>query len=273
MTSRISLLLLVLSSSPLCAQTPAAKLEPSNAKELAQKKTAADWDHAADDKRKAAMSPEELAWEKVLEENLGSFYLPIHKREKIQGKSNAWDFVKDDPKLPRVLLIGDSVSRAYTQAVRKSLEGKANIHRAPENCGPTRNGLKKLDIWLGDGKWDLIHFNFGIHDRATPPADYEKNLREIVARLKKTNAKLIWATTTPIPPDSPQYDAKPMVRLNEIALTIMKENGAAIDDLYNHILPTLAEHQNPKDVHFNAAGYDKLAAKVTESIAENLPAK
>ena len=26
---------------------------------------------------------------------------------------------------------------------------------------------KKIDIWLGEGKWDVIHFNFGIYDRAT----------------------------------------------------------------------------------------------------------
>jgi acyl-CoA thioesterase-1 len=64
-----------------------------------------------------------------------------------------------------------------------------------------------------------------------------------------------------------------MVKLDEIALTVMKENGVVIDDLHNHILPTLSEHQNPKDVHFNAAGYDKLAAKVTSSILESLSAK
>ena len=54
------------------------------------------------------------AWERTLQENLGGFYLPIHKREKVRGTPNAWDFVEDDPKLPRVLLIGDSVSRGYT---------------------------------------------------------------------------------------------------------------------------------------------------------------
>ena len=57
--------------------------------------------------------------------------------------------MKDEPGLPRVLLIGDSVCRGYTLAVRKALAGKANVHRAPENCGPTANGIKKLDIWLG----------------------------------------------------------------------------------------------------------------------------
>ncbi|MEI7732185.1 MAG: hypothetical protein WCO56_21600 [Verrucomicrobiota bacterium] len=46
-----------------------------------------------------------------MQENLGNFYLPIHKRDKLAGRSTAWDFVADNPKLPRVLLIGDSVSR------------------------------------------------------------------------------------------------------------------------------------------------------------------
>ncbi len=84
----------------------------------------------------------------------------------------------DVPGRPRVLLIGDSVSRGYTLATRKELAGRASVHRAPENCGPTANGLKKLDAWLGAGKWDVIHFNFGIHDRATPLADYESRLDE-----------------------------------------------------------------------------------------------
>ena len=66
----------------------------------------------------AKLTPAEQAWEKTLQDHLGSFYLPLHKRDKIAGRSNAWDFVQDDPKLPRVLLIGDSVSRGYTQAAR-----------------------------------------------------------------------------------------------------------------------------------------------------------
>src|SRR5690606_1319408 len=138
----------------------------TNAAEAAAKK--AEEDRRLDEQYQAvvkSLSPEEQAWEQVLQENLGSFYLPLHKKDKVAGRSNAWDFVKDDPRLPRVLLIGDSVSRGYTAAVRKALAGKANVHRAPANCGPTSLGLNKLDVWLGSGKWDVIHFNFGIHDR------------------------------------------------------------------------------------------------------------
>src|SRR5512133_119554 len=72
--------------------------------------------------------------------------------------------VTDVPGLPRVLLIGDSISMGYTLPVRTLLAGKANVHRPPENCGDTARGVKSLDKWLGDGKWDVIHFNFGLHD-------------------------------------------------------------------------------------------------------------
>src|SRR6266480_369829 len=58
--------------------------------------------------------------------------------------------VTDDPKLPRVLLIGDSISMGYTVPVQELLKGKANVHRVPENGGPTTNGLAKLKAWLGE---------------------------------------------------------------------------------------------------------------------------
>ena len=219
----------------------------------------------------AKLSPAEQAWEAVLQKQLGSFYLPLHKRDKIAGKSNAWDFVKDDPKLPRVLLIGDSVSRGYTQPTRKALAGKANVHRAPANCGPTASGLKNLDVWLGEGKWDVIHFNFGIHDRATPAADYVKRLEEIVVRLEKTGAKLIWASTTPIPDNPAQKQtAASIVEKNALAAEIMKKHGIPTDELFAAMTPRLAEFQPPLDVHFTGAGYDFLGATVGEAILSRL---
>ncbi|MEX2213695.1 MAG: SGNH/GDSL hydrolase family protein, partial [Phycisphaeraceae bacterium] len=139
---------------------------------------------------------------------------PLFAQAKKQGP---FDPIEDNPKLPRVLLIGDSISIGYHLDVRAMLEGKANVHRPPTNCGPTTNGLKSLDAWLKTGgaekKWDVIHFNWGLHDlkyqnekgtlvdvkagkQQVPPEDYEKNLRELVAKLKKTGAKLIWCATT-----------------------------------------------------------------------------
>jgi lysophospholipase L1-like esterase len=219
----------------------------------------------------AKLPPDEQAWEHTLQANLGNSYLPIHKRERVRGIPNAWTYVKDDSKLPRVLLIGDSISRGYTMATRTALVGKANIHRAPENCGSTSNGLKKLDVWLGDGKWDVIHFNFGIHDRATPPAQYEERLEKIVARLQKTGAKLVWASSTPIPKDdAKKLTPESIVERNAIAARVMQKHGIAVDDLFTIITPHLATVQNPHDAHFTGKGYQLLGGQVAESIKASL---
>ena len=253
------------------------KSEPTNAQEAAAKDLAdrkAAQDKVVEERYQAwcaKLSPEAQAWEKVLQQQLGGFYLPAHKRDKIAGKSNAWDFVADDPKLPRILLIGDSVSRGYTLPTRAALAGVANVHRAPANCGPTLAGLKNLDVWLGEGKWDVIHFNFGIHDRATPPADYVKRLEEIVARLEKTGAKLVWASTTPIPDNPAQKQtARSIVDRNALAAEVMRRHGIPVDDLFTVITPRLATLQNPNDVHFNAAGYDFLGAQVAAALRSAL---
>lgn len=258
----------VLTSNSSFAQKQASSGEPTNAKEAAAKKAAED---AATEKAYQALvaklPPEQREWEKILQENLGNFYLPIHKREKIKGRSNAWDFVKDDPKLPRVLLIGDSVSRAYTLGVRTLLAGKANVHRAPANCGPTATGLKKIDVWLGDGKWDLIHFNFGIHDRRTPIAEYSQRLEQLVGRMEKTGAKLVWASTTPIPDDpETKQTAASIVERNQAAAEVMKRHGIATDDLFTFITPHLKAAQLPNNVHFKPEGYQLLSQKVADSI-------
>jgi lysophospholipase L1-like esterase len=256
-------------------KTAASKGEPTNAKEAAAQKAAAD---AALERKYqawvATLPPEQQAWERVLQENLGGFYLPLHQRDKLAGRSNAWDFVADDPRLPRVLLIGDSVSRGYTQATRKALAGKANVHRAPANCGPTATGVKKIDVWLGDGKWDVIHFNFGIHDRNTALADYAQRLEQLIVRMKQTGAILVWASTTPIPDDPPKKQtAASIVERNRIAAEIMKKHGIATDDLFSAITPHLATMQNPNDVHFNESGYSFLGSKVAESIQQALRQK
>jgi lysophospholipase L1-like esterase len=265
-------LLAALLFAPLYAAEP-PKGEPTNAAEAAAQKAKAD---ALIEERYQALvaqlPPDQQAWERVLQDQLGGFYLPLHKRGKVAGQSSAWDFVQDDPELPRVLLIGDSVSRGYTQATRNALAGKANVHRAPANCGPTASGLKNMEAWLGDGKWDVIHFNFGIHDRNTSIADYTQRLEQLIERMKKTGAKLVWASTTPVPDDpAKKQSAASIVERNEAAAELMKKHGVAMDDLFTAITPHLSEMQNPNDVHFNASGYDFLGGTVAGAIEASLP--
>ncbi len=184
--------------------------------------------------------------------------------------------VEDVAGLPRVLLIGDSISMGYTVPVRKLLKGKANVHRIPTNGGPTSRGIANIDQWLGDGKWDVIHFNWGIHDlkfmptglRQVEPADYEKNLRALVAKLKATGATLIWAETTPIPDEMLVGERKfgDEAEYNRIAAKIMKEEGVVTNDLNAFVTPRFAELQKPKDLHYKSEGSDYLATKVAKEI-------
>jgi acyl-CoA thioesterase-1 len=196
------------------------------------------------------------------------------------GQANpAFREVQDVPGLPRVLLIGDSISIGYTEPVRAELTNKANVHRIPENGAATLIGVKNLDKWLGTTKWDVIHFNFGLHDLRLDDGkhqvslpDYEANLRTIVQRLQKTGARLIWATTTPVPDAEvkPPRRSADVVAYNAAAARIMRESGIAIDDLYALVNPRLVELQLPANVHYTLPGYNVLGHQVAESVLRAL---
>jgi acyl-CoA thioesterase-1 len=190
--------------------------------------------------------------------------------------------VTDDPRLPRVLLIGDSISIGYTVPVRKLLDGKANVHRIWENGGPTSNGLAKIDAWLGKGKWDAIHFNWGLHDlkvvkdkHQVPIEDYEKNLGELVKKLKATGAALIWCSTTPVPEGDqrPVRKTEDAPKYNAVAKKVMDEHGVPINDLYAFALPKLKEIQLPSNVHYTPKGYQTLGEEVARVIQAALQKK
>ncbi len=198
--------------------------------------------------------------------------------------SNAWS---QEKKLPRVLIIGDSISLGYTDPVRKQLDGVATVLRPNENCQHTGHGMARIKAWLGDGKWDVIHFNWGIwdthmlsekgglisnetkfegkmHIRHTPEK-YRENLTTLVDAMEKTGAKLIWASTTPIMSRTgKRFDD--IKNLNTVAETLMKERKIAINDLYSSVLPNAKEWQSGDKVHFNGVGNQKLAKQVSDSI-------
>lgn len=199
----------------------------------------------------------------------------------------------DAPAKKRVLILGDSISIGYTPFVQQMLADEMVVLRPmrgekPENCSGTTAGVANIDRWLqiDGGKWDVIHFNWGLHDlkhvkpdgaasdSATDPPQatvevYEKNLREIVAKLKATGAKLIFATTTPVPEGSMKVyrtDAD-AVKYNAAALKVMKENNIAVNDLYAFAKPQLQKIQiQPANVHFTKEGSEVLAGEVVKAV-------
>jgi hypothetical protein len=119
--------------------------------------------------------------------------------------SSAFANPEDDPSLPNVLLIGDSISIGYTVEVRKLLAGKADVFRIPGNGKNSAYGLNNLNKWLGEREWDIIHFNWGLWDLCyrNPKAktqehrdkvngtltasleQYRANMEKIVARQRR----------------------------------------------------------------------------------------
>lgn len=218
---------------------------------------------------------------------------PQEKAKKQRPANLALAPIEDVAGLPRVLLIGDSISIGYTLPVRAALEGKANVHRPNANCGPTTSGLNSIDAWLGDKPWDVIHFNWGLHDlkymspqganladptdpknhQQVPPEAYEANLRKLVARLKQTKAKLIWRNTTPVPQGSAGRVVDDATKYNAIAAKIMKENDIPVQDLHAFVVPIQDEIMLPANVHFTKEGYDKLAQEVAGAITAAISKK
>ncbi|MCL5278451.1 MAG: SGNH/GDSL hydrolase family protein [Planctomycetes bacterium] len=189
---------------------------------------------------------------------------------------------------PRVLIIGDSISIGYFEPTKQLLAGKADVYHNAGNAGHTRNGLAQLDTWLGDTQWDVIHFNHGLHDlkyvnakgALVPPDqgtqvmsvdEYARNLEQIVKRLKQTRARLIFATTTPVPDGAAGRIKGDVERYNRAALAIMQRYGVRVNDLYAFALPRLSSIQQPSNVHFTEAGSRLLAQQVANSILAALP--
>jgi len=197
--------------------------------------------------------------------------------------------VADDQ--PSVLLIGDSIAGYYRPYVVKFLEGKADITYSG-NIGDTRNGLKRIDRLIAKGPYHVIHFNWGLHDvkpvkgrkNNVPIEEYEKNLRELIRRMKQTKAKLIFATTTPVGPRAARRN-KNVIRYNAVALKIMKEEKIAVNDLYALAEPIREKIQYKDNVHFkpyykhpepeneDEKGSKILGKSVARSILKALAAK
>ena len=189
--------------------------------------------------------------------------------------------------LPKVLILGDSISIGYTPEVTRLLAGQAEVSRPKANCGSTQTGLANVEKWLGDGRWHVIHFNWGLHDlcyrhpdskvqgnrdkvngkQAVPPAEYERNLETLVARLQRTGARLVFANTTLVPEGEAGRFTGDEVKYNAIAERVMKRHGIPVNNLHavsRAFGPELGK--GPGDVHFTPAGYARLAAEVAAAV-------
>ncbi|MDO6597938.1 SGNH/GDSL hydrolase family protein [Oceanihabitans sp. 2_MG-2023] len=199
--------------------------------------------------------------------------------------------------LPKVFIYGDSISIGYTEYVRESLKDKACVYRLHINGQSSNAFIERMEKmrqtmfqpYLKGGwdfQWDVIHFNVGLHDlkylqgkelnkkngiQVSSLKVYEKNLRDIISYLKNTypKAKLIFATTTPVPEGEPGRVAGDAIKYNAVAIKVMKDYPEVIvNDLYTFSVPILKEYaKKPGDVHYKAEGSRLQGIQVAEKIA------
>ena len=206
-----------------------------------------------------------------------------------KARDNPLSPIKEIDGIPHVLIIGDSISIGYTLPTRALLEGKVNLHRIPTNGGPTTKGVIEIEKWLGKRKWDLIHFNWGLHDLKYMGKDgtnlvpkekggivqvslpeYEKNLSKLVIRMKKSAKQLVWRNTTPIPPGSKARYVGDSVKYNQAAARVMKKHGVPTLDLYTPSKKNMKDWMKKANVHYHAHGSQALAELVAKDTLNRL---
>ena len=154
-------------------------------------------------------------------------------------------------------------------------------------------GLQNLSKWIDpkNGKWDIIHFNWGLWDLCYrnpksknqgrrdkvngtlthTPEQYAANLEKLVKQLKKTEAKLIFATTTPVPEGEAGRKVGDDLIYNKAAIAVMKKHDVAINDLHSVLASELEKYiTKPGDVHFKSEGSKLLGKQVAKVIEEHL---
>ncbi len=187
---------------------------------------------------------------------------------------------------PNILIIGDSISIGYTPLVENYFVDKAIISHNPGNAQHTGTGLDKIEEWIGSGKWDIIQFNWGLWDLCYrhPDSkvqgkrdkvngkitysvdDYKYNLDSIVSILEeKTEAKLIFVTTTYVPEDEAGRYTDDAIKYNDAAKMVMKKHGVIVNDIYEQSIQIHKKFgKGSDDVHYTNEGYEKLCELVTD---------
>src|SRR5258706_8901895 len=183
-----------------------------------------------------------------------------------------WISHANETNLPRVLLIGDSIARDYYGEVEKRLAGKAFVARLATSrfvADPVL--LKEIELVLNQEKFDVIHFNNGMHGWQHSEEEYRKAFPKLIKTIRAhaPKAKLIWATTTPLRngkdvtwDTKAHYSDNRIAARNALAAEVMKAEEIPIVDLNEAVRGHPEYHSD--NVHFNGQGVQVLAAQVYE---------
>ena len=186
----------------------------------------------------------------------------------------------------RVMLIGDSIRMFTETRIREKLGAAYEVWSPEGNCKYTANTFNSLRTYLtACPAPDVIHWNNGLWDTAiyyddgnmTPLPVYVEYLGRILKQLKKTGAKIIFATTTPTHPkkELPRGEYKSrhfntdIDRYNEAAVALMCAEGVTVNDLNAALRDNIEAYVRDDDlIHPNEMGIEKISDLVAAKIKE-----
>jgi len=195
-------------------------------------------------------------------------------------------------KKPKVLIIGDSISLGYTPTVKELLKDKAIVSHNKGNAQHSGYGLENLEEWISKDDYDLIQFNWGLWDLCYrhpdskvqgnrdkvngtvtfSPEEYAQNLEAIVKLLKaKTNAKLVFVSTSYVPKKEEGRFAKDAQKYNKVAKKVMKKYSIPVNDIYKKSKAIHKKYgQGDNNVHYKKEGYKALGEVIAAYLEKEI---
>jgi hypothetical protein len=199
-------------------------------------------------------------------------------RESIEW-CDIWISHTNEKKLPRVLLIGDSIARDYYPEVEKRLASKAFVARlATSRFVADPILLKEIELVLEGTKFDIIVFNNGMHGWQHGEEAYRTAFPKFVKAIRKNapKARLIWATTTPLRDGKDitydtkaEYSQERIAARNALAAEVIEAQKIPTVDLNAAVLGRRELHSD--NVHFNSQGSQILAEQICATVLKLLP--
>jgi hypothetical protein len=189
---------------------------------------------------------------------------------------------KEMTTLKNVLLLGDSIRMSYMPLVRERLADRAVVNGPDENCRFAAYTLWHVSNWRQAwGKPDIVHWNNGIWDVYrhndemgifTDLDVYLNNLQRILRELRRAEARILWATTTPVLEPHPRLRNSDIDLYNAEASSIMTAEGIEINDLNAIIRKDPAGLLAEDHLHLSEAGKVACADRIAAVIGKYLSA-
>ena len=176
--------------------------------------------------------------------------------------------------LPRVLLVGDSITHGYQEKVRALLQGVCYVDYIATSYAIDAKMYQHL-IYniITDSKYDLVHFNNGLHGIHISKRSYKSRLEKLLAKVDKDVKIMLTTTTIVYREGNKRLHGEWMKRVRErnaVMADLAKEKDYAVDDLYTVSVSIPKECRYEDCTHYLEDGNAMLANAVAEKIKETL---